>query len=160
MAEKMDDIEKEFVEYYQKLGSIHNLDNLFTKIFAILFIEPKAVPMEELAKKTGYSLASISNKLKMLESMNFITRKTSPGTRKVYVYLEKDFSKIMKENLKKHEAIIEISKKEIPKIIEKNKAKKLSNDAKKKLEIVENYYAQMLKFEKLVKKILSDIDKI
>ena len=96
--------------------------------------------MDELAKKTGYSLASVSNKVKMLESLGMVTRRTKPGSRKVFLYTEKNLLDIMKQQLiKKQEYAIKMAKGTAFSIIEKNKNKLKSEKQKRKLKIIENY---------------------
>ena len=156
---KMDDLDSRFVEFYQKMGAGYGLDSLFLKLFALLYLEPEPVALEDLAKKTGYSLASISNKAKMLESFSLVTRKSKPGTRKVFLYAEKDFTKILKAQLlKKVKNQIRIAKEEIPDMIKEFKGKSKTEQQKKKLKILENYYRQILKFEEMIQHVLKELD--
>ena len=63
----MKELEKRFIEMYNKIGRVQGMDNLLTSIFALLILEPDDIAMDDLAHKTGYSLASISNKIKLME---------------------------------------------------------------------------------------------
>ncbi len=153
----METIDQQFIEFYQSIGKSQGFnDNLLTTIMAILFLEPKDIAMDELATKTGYSLASISNKVKMLEATGFVKRTSKPGTRKVFLYAEKDFLKVFKQALiKEQENVITFAKTRLPEIIKQNK----SAD-KQKTKMIENYYDQMLKLEKAIKHFTLEIDKI
>ena len=153
----MSQIDQQFIEFYQNIGRSQGFnDSLLTTIMAMLFLEPKDVAMDDLAKKTGYSLASISNKVKMLEAIGFVKRKSKPGTRKVFLYAEKDFLKVFKQALvKKQENVINLAKKRLPEIVKQNK----SGD-KQKIKMIENYYNQMLKLEKAIQHFIVEIDKI
>ncbi len=62
----------------------------FASMISELYFEPEPISMQDLANRIGYSLASISLKLKMFEYLGFISRKKKPGTSKVFLYMEKD----------------------------------------------------------------------
>ena len=75
----MESLDQQFTDFYRVIGRSYNFDDLTTLIYARLFIDPDEVAMEDLAKETGYSLASVSNKLKILETCGVVTRRTRPG---------------------------------------------------------------------------------
>ena len=157
----MDDIDKEFIELYQTIGSVSGLDNLFVTLFAKLYIEPEDMAMENIAKETGYSLASVSNKVKVLETMGIVKRIKKPGSKKIFLRIEKDMIKIFKEHLaKKEEKNIKLIKEKIPEIIKKYKHKVKTEKDKKKIKILENYYKQILKTEKIISHIRIEMEKI
>ena len=82
----MEELNKEIMALFQEMGRGQGLnDDLLMIIFSTLYLEPEPIAMEELAKKTGYSLASISNKTKLLEPIMDITRTRNPGSKK-YIY--------------------------------------------------------------------------
>jgi len=155
----MEDIDSRFLALYQKIGSMQGMNSLFIRIFSILYIEPEEISMDEVAEKTGYSLASISNSIKMLETMGLVRKNRRPGTKKIFLYMEKDFNKLTKQiMIKKQENIISMIKSEIPSIIKESKP--ISEKDKKKLKILENYYKQILGFEKVIKKMIEMMDEI
>ena len=94
----METLDKEFTEFLSSAGKGFGLHDLMLNIFAVLFLEPDEIAMEDIAKKTGYSLASVSNTTKMLESIGFVQRKRKPGSKKVFFFMEKD---IIKWNINK-----------------------------------------------------------
>ena len=157
----MEQLDKAFIEMYQKIGKNSGLDNLTATLFGMLYLEPKEIAMEDLAKKTGYSLASVSNKLKFLEQFGLITRKSKPGTRKIFLYMDKDLIKLMKGHLiKKEEQQIKFVKKILPGILDGYKKKAKTEEQKNKLKIMQNYHDQLLKFEKVIKLVRKEIEKI
>jgi DNA-binding transcriptional regulator GbsR (MarR family) len=129
------------------------------KITAILYAEPGEISLEELAARTGYSLSAISTELRFVEGIGFIKKIKKPKSRKLYFYMEKDFSKMMDSMLKKkYEYIVLRSKSILPGIIDEFKKKKsLSDDEKESLKIVEIYYRQILEMEEMFKKLLEFI---
>jgi len=156
---RADKLEKEMIEFYQTTGRLQGLDSSLSTIIGVLFLEPEEISMEELAKKTGYSLASICNKIKMIEPSGWIKRIRKPHTKKIYLYMEKDIMKIMKNIfLLKQESVIRLAKEKVPSILERYKNMKLSEEQKKKLRIIEDYYKQVLKFELFIREVLKKID--
>lgn len=155
----MDKIEKDFVDMYKHLGAMQGFDDSMTSIFAIVFINPEPVSLEELARKTGYSLASISNKAKFLENNGMIRRTNKPGTRKVFFYSDKDMKKNLKNALKKKVEMMKYIIKNVPKIIDHNKNVKTDNE-KKKLEIIKKYSISIKKMQQIIKEGIERIDKI
>ena len=152
-------LDKEIIEFYRTAGRMQGIDDSLATILGTLYLEPGEMSMEELAKKTGYSLASISNKIKMLEPSGIIRRVRKPGTKKIFLYAEKDIMRIMKKTLvMKQESVVKLAKERIPFIIRKYKNKKLTEEQKNKLMIIENYYKGILRFEGIIKEILRKLD--
>jgi DNA-binding transcriptional regulator GbsR (MarR family) len=117
--------------------------------------------MEDIAKKTGYSLASISNTMKMLESIGFVERRRRPKSKKVYFYMGKN---IIKWNINKmvyaSENMIRPAKEKLPTIIKEYKGKAKSEKDKKKVQIVQNYLNQIFVFENIINKWRKDLEKL
>jgi DNA-binding transcriptional regulator GbsR (MarR family) len=156
----MDEIDRDFIGLYQSLSGVFGFDSLLLTVFAKLYIEPAEIAMEDLAEETGYSLASISNKVKTLESMGVVKRTTRPGSKKVFLYTEKNYLKIMKEYMmKKEEQRLKLVKEKLPTLIRKYKNPK-SEREKKKLKILEDYHRQLLKFEKVISHVRKEIEKM
>ncbi len=157
----MESIDKEFIEYFNTAGRAFAWGDMPTTVIAILYIEPEPVAMEDLAKRTGYSLASISNMMKILETTGFVARIKKPKTRKAYFYLEKDILKLNKQKLVvAYENGVKPAMGLLPPIIEKYKNRSGNERAQKKFEIVRNYYLQMVEFEKILKHMIDDINRI
>jgi len=150
----MHDFEREFIDFQVELAKNSGMDPLVSRIFMILFIEPGELSMEELAEKTGYSLASVHNKLKLLEKVGHLKKIKKPGTKKVFYYMEKDMMKTFRDMLENtYHQHIEPAKEFLPKLIEKYRKSKLTESEKKKLDIIIQYHKQLLKMEKIVQKI-------
>ena len=149
---------EELLEVFENLQKSKGLDNLTSRIIARLFIEPKEVAMEDLAKETGYSLASISNKIKMLEQAGFIQRKSKPKTKKVYLYMEKDFPKIIKDIfIRMQQVQIGTLKLQVPKLITNYKGKLKTEKEKQQMKILEIYYKDLLKIDKVMEEFIQKL---
>lgn len=157
---KMDDIDKEAMQFMATLGKIYGLSDLQSKAIAILYLEPEEIAMEEIAEKTGYSLASISNTMKMLEAFGMTQRIKKPGTKKVYFYTEKNLAKL---SIKKLEAMrdnfLEPTKRILPQLIKKYRNKTKDPKTKKKIKVAESYYSQLLKFESIMDQWIKELEK-
>jgi DNA-binding transcriptional regulator GbsR (MarR family) len=130
------------------------MDPLVSRIFMILFLEPEEVSLEELSERTGYSLASIHNKMKLLEKVGHLKKIRKPGTKKVFYYMEKDMMKTFRDMLERtYHQHIEPAKDFLPQFIERYRKERLTEPEKKKLDIIIRYHKQLLKMEKIVQKI-------
>jgi DNA-binding transcriptional regulator GbsR (MarR family) len=157
----MEKIEDEMMNVFSRLTSVFNLGDSAPRILAILYLEPGEIAMEELAEKAGYSLSSVSNKMKLFEATGIVERVKKPGTNKAYFMMEKN---LLKMNIRKLDKMISnniVPAKEIlPRIIEKYSKKVKTNEDKEKLKIVENYYKQLKDFEKLLEKWKKDLENL
>jgi DNA-binding transcriptional regulator GbsR (MarR family) len=146
-----DDIEKEFIEVYKRVGGTLGFPDLPAKIIGILYLGSSEVSMDELVTKTGYSLASISTTTRIMEKAGAIQRIKKPGTKKVFYYMDKDLARM---NITKldimQQSFIDPMKEGLPPIIDKYKNKARDETTKKKLKLIENYYRQTLQLESLL----------
>ncbi|MFH1915832.1 MAG: hypothetical protein ABIJ21_01075 [Nanoarchaeota archaeon] len=152
----MDDITRSFVELSLAVGELAGRDNLESQILAILFIEPEEIAMDELARMTRYSLASVCNKVHQLERAGIIVRRSKPGTKKVFLYMEKDTAKALKNTLKAiQNARIKLVKERLPNIIEKHKK---ANP--KKIDILRRHLQYLNKMDAVIDHMLEEFDKM
>lgn len=154
----MEPLDQQFIGFYLTIGKSYNFDDLTSRIFARIFIDPREVAMEDLAEETGYSLSSISNKLKILEAGGFIIRSPRPGTRKVYVYAPKDMLKTVQSILLQYQqGEIAKVKSGIPPLLEGLKGKRLGKREKDQVEILKKYYEDTLIVEGIVEKFIAEL---
>lgn len=152
----MDDCDRAFIAYYQKVGRAYGMDELSSSIFALLFLSPKEISLEDLARETGYSLSSVSNKTRRLEMMGCITRVRKAGSKKVFFYAEKDIMKMTLQVIEKIGSVeVTAAKAEIPVIIGQLKKTGLSAGQKEKIRILQAYQKDLQKFDKLIQ-VLKD----
>jgi DNA-binding transcriptional regulator GbsR (MarR family) len=148
----------EFIDLMTENSKVNGLDELSSRIIGILFIEPEEIALDELAKRTGYSLSAISTAMKFIERAGIVKRSKKPKSRKVYFYMEKDilatWIRLMR---RKYENIILPSKYKLPKIIERYKQEK-SENLEVELRIVEDYYRQVLYSEQLIKDSIKTLE--
>src|SRR3989344_7124737 len=87
-----DDIEfrKSIYSTFSAVASTLGYSEVHGMIISSLLVENKPLCMDDIAKKTGYSLSSISISLDLLELVGIIRKIKNTGDRKIYVKLEGD----------------------------------------------------------------------
>ena len=146
--------EKDYIELIKTMAKMSGADDLSAKIFAIVYAEPEEIEMEKLAKITGFSLPSISNKIKFLENTGLIKKTKKPGSRKIYLYMEKDLFKLWKDHmLRIQKEKMRIAKERFPGIIKNYKLKAKTPDKKKRLKIMENHFKIVKRFDDVMDKL-------
>lgn len=149
----MSNPKEDFIGLMTEINRAKGLDELSSRLIGMLFIEPEEVSMDDLSKRTGYSLSAVSTSMKLLEGTGMIKRIKKPGSKKVYFYMEKDLISLFSSALKRMEVSIASLKEKVPPIIAEYRKKK-DTQSKKEMKIVENYHSQLLKMEKVMKKHL------
>ncbi len=156
--------EEDFVSLMSEMARRNGLGEVASRIVGTLYLEPQEICLEEISKRTGYSMAAVSTDMKLLVDTAMVSRISKPGSRKLYFFMEKDFTKMIKQALEKRCLInIPEAKQRLPLIIEQfrqNAAKSKDAAAKKKLEEIEQYYKTVLKFEKVFERMFREIDEL
>jgi DNA-binding transcriptional regulator GbsR (MarR family) len=157
----MEELEKGFAEVFTNIFKGYGLTALPCKIVGILYIEPDEMAMEDIAKKTGYSIASISTTMKMLETAGMVQRRTRPGTRKAFFYMDKDLIKLNIRKLRaSHDLMIRPVRQNLPPLIKKYKNKAKDDRSRRQLKLMENYLEQVMAFEKIINGWIKDLEKL
>lgn len=156
----MNELDKEAMQFLSSLN-MEGMDETSKCIFYSLYLETEEIPMEELAKRTGYSLATVCNKLKLLEHTGMIRKARKPGSKRIFVYMEKNLLDSFKTNLINHyEKFIRNAKEKLPEIIEKHKNKVKTEEDKKKIRLLENLHKQIIKLEIVNKEMIKKIEEL
>ncbi|MGM5481371.1 MAG: GbsR/MarR family transcriptional regulator [Nanobdellota archaeon] len=152
---------KDYEELVLEILKAQGAPRVGAKIISIAFTEPEDQSLEELAEKTNYSLATVSNTVRNLEGLRVIERMRKPGSKKIYVKPQRDFIKNFEQNMKTvHNTQISMGLEKLPHIItglkeniRKTKDKKWKDHFKEHLKVIENHYEQI----KLMEEIFSEI---
>lgn len=156
---KMNDIEKKIIDIGHEIFKGYGVDNSTAQILSILNFESNAISMEELAERTGYSLASISLKIKNIENFWSIKRLHKPGSRKTYLHMEKNLLDAFAIQIRNgFETELDIAKTKIDPLIEEYRGNAITQEQKIKLHTYENYLSEINKFEELIRNIYDQID--
>lgn len=157
----MNDIESQIYETGIEIFRGYGVDELTARILSILNFEPDDISMEEIAGRTGYSLASISLKMKNIEDFWGIKRIQKPGSRKVYFRMEKNLLDAFTLQVKNgYEAELNIARKKIAPLIDRYRKEASTEEEKKRLAIFENYQQQITSFEELISFIYRKVEQM
>ena len=83
----IEDIEKDIYSSFATLASAIGYSEIHGRIIAALMVSGKKLSLQELAKKTGYSISTLSLSLDLLEFFGMIEKKKNAGDRKLYIEL-------------------------------------------------------------------------
>ena len=131
-----------------------------SRVLAVALVEPDEISLEGLAKKTGYSLASVSTalntKLKFFEQLGFYKKYSKPGSKRLFVYADMDLARIQKEAFAyKLENQLRPALKRVPQIIKKYSRLKDAK-SKRELEKLRKMESDLKKTEKMLEKAMGD----
>lgn len=148
MDSELNKIDIELEKLLLRTNDEFNHPKVLQKMMFILLISENEVSMEELAKRTKYSLATLSNTIKQAEKMNMVVRIPHAKTKRVYVKAKYDFYDLIKRTLKtQHDGFV-------PKV---SKLKEIENKYKT---IKSEKINKRIKFIKDVKRMNEKIKKI
>jgi DNA-binding transcriptional regulator GbsR (MarR family) len=157
----MSEIEEKIIDIGHEIFRGYGVDDSTAQILSILNFESNEISMEELAEKTGYSRASISLKIKNIEQFWGIKRITRPGSRKTYLFMEKNLLDAFALQIRNgYETELKIAKMKIAPLIEEYKGNVTTQEEKMMLHTYENYLSEINKFEILISHIYSYIDEL
>jgi len=84
------EIENDIYSTFAGIASAIGYSEVHGRIIAVLLVEQEPLSIQEISKKTGYSLSSISSSLDLLEIFGMIKKIKKPADKKLYVKLEGD----------------------------------------------------------------------
>ena len=156
----MENVRKEFESLvYQGIKS-HGLDELSSRLLAILYSEPDALTLEELSEITGYSFSAVSTAMKMLSGVGLVDKTKKAGSKKLYFSIQRDMLSMTIAAIRsKNECMVLPALKVLPSIIEKCKDSE-DEDSKETLRIIEQYYQQMVALDLIFKNLINFTEKL
>ena len=84
------DLEAEIINTFSDITTHLGYSSTHGRILAVLLMSDRPISLPDLAKKTGYSISSISISLDFLELFGMIKKIKKSGDRKLYVELTGD----------------------------------------------------------------------
>ncbi|MBP2029491.1 DNA-binding transcriptional regulator GbsR (MarR family) [Methanohalophilus levihalophilus] len=156
----MEEAKKDFENVvYQSMKS-YGLDDLSSKLFAVLYSATEALTLDELSKMTGYSLSAVSAQMKLLSGIKLVEKTKKSGSKKLYFSVQRDMLKMSLNAIQaKNQAMVVPALQNLPPIIERCKNSD-AEDAKEMLSIIENYYQQMAALELIFKKLTEYVEEL
>lgn len=93
----IEDIERDIYSSFATLASTIGYSEIHGRIIAALMVSGKKLSLQDLAKKTGYSISTLSLSLDLLEFFGMIKKIKNAGDRKLYIELHGDLLEGLKE---------------------------------------------------------------
>jgi DNA-binding transcriptional regulator GbsR (MarR family) len=146
----VENIEKDIYSNFANIASTIGYSEIHGRIIAALMVSNKKLSLQDLAKKTGYSISALSLSLDLLEFFGMIKKIKNAGDRKLYIELHGD----LLEGLKKA-FVVKIQKSINDSLNRFNEYKenlKTSNDKDKKrvMDILSTLEDEILRLDKYI----------
>jgi DNA-binding transcriptional regulator GbsR (MarR family) len=91
MAQSLTKIKKEFTEGLSQISRFWGFPKGMGAIFAVLYLSPTALSLDEIVDETGLTKGAISTEIRALARMGLVHRSSKLGDRKDYYEAESDF---------------------------------------------------------------------
>ena len=91
MSTSLKKIKKDFTEGLSQISRFWGFPKGMGAIFAVLYISPTALSLDEIVAETGLTKGAISTEVRTLARMGLVHRSTKLGDRKDYYSAESDF---------------------------------------------------------------------
>ncbi len=156
MKTEIEDLDRDFERAFVEIGNSYGVSPSYSRILFHLQINDE-ISMDDIAKKTGYSLATISNNIRLLENMGIVKRIKYPGSKKIFLRMEHNTKSIIKKAIM---AKYELQIKPLKEMLPRMKERYAEADADKKLvmkriEAIERIEEKIQFFDKIASFILS-----
>jgi len=86
----MGNVEEKIYSTFSSVAKSIGYSEVHARIISALLVADRQLSLQELSKKTGYSLASLSLSLDLLELLGIIAKTKNSGDRNLYVKLSGD----------------------------------------------------------------------
>ncbi|MEM5872417.1 MAG: hypothetical protein QXD55_00940 [Candidatus Aenigmatarchaeota archaeon] len=149
-------IEKDIYASFATIASTIGYSEIHGRIIAALMVSGKKLSLQELAKKTGYSISTLSLSLDLLEFFGMIKKVKNVGDRKLYIELQGNLLEGLKRAF-----IVKIQKSISDSLNKFNEYKKILKKSKEKnkknvinvLNILENEIKKLDKYINVLSKL-------
>lgn len=132
------------------------LDDFPSRLIAILQSEKNGVSLGELSEMTGYSLSNLSTTIKIMEERQMVKKFKKPGSRKVYVAMDKYITTFFIELQKKrYNNSLKPVLEKLPNIIERYSEREEFHD---EISMIEDFYAQSRFLAEETKKFIDALE--
>ena len=91
MPQSLKKIKKEFTQGLSQISRFWGFPKGMGAIFAVLYLSPTALSLDEIVKETGLTKGAVSTEVRVLARMGLVHRSTKLGDRKDYYSAESDF---------------------------------------------------------------------
>jgi len=103
MPQSLTKIKKDFAEGLSQISRFWGLPKGMGAIFAVLYLSPTALSLDEIVQETGLTKGAISTEIRALARMGLVHRSIKLGDRKDYYSAESDFYASIRSILKERQ---------------------------------------------------------
>ena len=103
MTEQLTQLKQDFTEGLSQISKFWGLPKGMGAIFAVLYLSPEALSLDELVEQTELTKGAISTNVRALARMGLVRPSTKLGDRKDYYEAETDFYKSIRAILKERQ---------------------------------------------------------
>lgn len=148
---------KEFREIVYESCKAIGLDDFPSRLISVLQTEKEGISLGELTIITGYSLSNLSTTIKGMEDKQMVKKFKKPGSRKVYVVMDKNITSFFVELQKKrYHQSLKPSMKKIPEIIERYQD---NEEFEEEMTMIKDYYSQIKFLADETKKFIEALER-
>jgi DNA-binding transcriptional regulator GbsR (MarR family) len=103
MPQSLTKIKQDFTEGLSQISRFWGFPKGMGAIFAVLYLSPTALSLDEIVTETGLTKGAISTEIRALARMGLVHRSTKLGDRKDYYEAESDFFASIRSILKERQ---------------------------------------------------------
>lgn len=103
MTVKLPQLKKDFTESLSQISRFWGFPKGMGAIFAVLYLSPAPMPLDEIVEQTGLTKGAISTEVRTLARMGLVHRSSKLGDRKDYYEAETDFYAAIRAILKERQ---------------------------------------------------------
>ena len=103
MTTKLPQLKKDFIESLSQISRFWGFPKGMGAIFAVLYISPTPLSLDEITEQTGLTKGAISTEVRTLARMGLVHRSSKLGDRKDYYEAETDFYTSIRSILKERQ---------------------------------------------------------
>ena len=103
MTQSLTRIKQDFTEGLSQISRFWGFPKGMGAIFAVLYLSPTALSLDEIVTETGLTKGAISTEIRVLARMGLVHRSSKLGDRKDYYEAEADFFAAIRSILKERQ---------------------------------------------------------
>jgi len=103
MPKSLSKIKQDFTEGLSQISRFWGFPKGMGAIFAVLYLSPTALSLDEVVQETGLTKGAISTEIRALARMGLVHRSSKLGDRKDYYSAESDFYAAIRSILKERQ---------------------------------------------------------
>ncbi|MDO9302525.1 MAG: hypothetical protein Q7T89_14155 [Anaerolineales bacterium] len=103
MTKKLSQLKQDFTEGLSQISRFWGFPKGMGAIFAVLYISPVPLSLDEIVEQTGLTKGAISTEVRTLARMGLVHRSSKLADRKDYYEAESDFYKSIRSILKERQ---------------------------------------------------------